>query len=160
MKKIIGMIAILLIFSVSIFATNSTLKELKRQKEIIEMEYETFQDELPMLKETQEEANNQLIKLNDQCCQLSFQLLGNNNKQIFGTSMLLSDIQKLQKKLEKAYKSEVELSRPIQEDYQRYLLLEKKLSEDSYHAISDVQTSESADTISTALSSLTHEISE
>ena len=160
MKKIIGMIAILLIFSVSIFATNSTLKELKRQKEIIEMEYETFQDELPMLKETQEEANNQLIKLNDQCCQLSFQLLGNNNKQIFGTSMLLSDIQKLQKELEKAYKSEAELSRPIQEDYQRYLLLEKKLSQDSYHAISDVQTSESADTISTALSSLTHEISE
>ena len=50
MKKIIGMIAILLIFSVSIFATNSTLKELKQQKEIIEMEYKIFQEALPLLK--------------------------------------------------------------------------------------------------------------
>ena len=148
MKKIVGLIAALLSFSVSIFATRSTLKELKQQKEKIQIEYEIFQESLPLIKEKQEDANKEFLQLSNQCYQLNVQLLGNRNNSIFGTSKLLGEIRKLQKKLEEASALEVEQSRPLQDDYQRYLMLEKTLSQSPFYTQTCDYSFEAVDSIS------------
>lgn len=160
MKKIIGLIALLLSFSVCISAENSTITELKQQKEKIQMEYAIFQEKLPHIEASQEDADAELKQLSDECYQLRIQLLGNNENRLFGTSKLLLEIRQLQKQLKDASTSKDKIARSLQADYQRYSMLIKMLKQEPIYEIEAFQESVSDDNISLSSCSLyQHEIS-